>query len=110
VRRSLGHRLQAVLEAADRIDPRAVALHRLAPELRLRYDAWLRECEQAWRNAERQYGGRAEAFEASVDDRFNTPNMPRAVAKALRVADPPVLTDDMSEAECAEVYRAYAEW
>lgn len=100
---SLNSRLRAILDAAERIDPRAAKVHRLSPALRLRYDAWRAECEAIHARYERE-GGPAAAYEAMLAGTLVTPDPPRDVAKALGIVDAPQLPETMSETELAVIW------
>lgn len=100
---SISRRLQALLESAERIDPQATAVHRMAPATRLRYDNWRSECD---RITDEMGGGEA-LYAAYVESgEWPLPDPPRAVAAALGLYGGPVLTADTTLQEAAELYAA----
>ena len=104
---SLNRRLEAVLAAAERVNPQAAAVHRMAPATRLRFDNWRAQCDAI---TDEMGGG--EALYASYIDTgtWPLPDPPKAVAAALGIADAgPVLTEEMSVADLAEAWAAMIE-
>lgn len=104
-RMSLNRRLDALRSAAERIDPRALAVHRLSPALRLRYDLWRAECQRIHGKIERE-GGPGASYAAMIEGTLTMPAPPRAVADALGLKPGPVVPAGASEREVAEIYRA----
>lgn len=103
---SISRRLQALLEAAERVDPHAVAVHRMAPATRLRFDNWRERCDQITD----QLGGCGALYASYVDTgTWPLPDPPRAVAEALGFNAGPIVTDAMSLTEVAERYAAMIE-
>lgn len=102
---SISRRLDAIRDAAERIDPIALRIHRMPDALRMRYDLWRTECDRIQNEIEREHGSGA-SYAAYLEGTFVTPEPPREVAKALGLVVAPVLTDSMSLAEVAEVYLA----
>lgn len=101
---SINRRLEALREAAERIDPRALAVHRLSPALRLRYENWRAECQRLHSEAERE-GGPGASYAAMIEGTLTMPAPPRAVADALGLKPGPVVPAGASEREVAEIYR-----
>ena len=100
---SISRRLQALLESAERIDPRAAAVHKMKPAIRLRYDHWRSECDRLTADM----GDPGALYASYVDTgEWPLPAPPRAVAEALGLDAGPILTDDMSVADVAELYAA----
>lgn len=105
---SLSRRLDAIRNAAERIDPQASRVFRMPPALRMRYDLWRAECDRMHDEIERVHGPGA-SYVAYLDGTFATPDPPRAVAEALGVIDMPVLLESMSLVEVAATYAAMVE-
>ena len=103
---SLNRRLEAVLAAAERVDPVAARVYRLPPALRQRYDVWRAQCD---RLTEEMGGGEAVYRTYLESGEWPLPDPPRAVAEALGMNAGPVLLDTMSLAETAELYAAMCE-
>ena len=102
---SIGRRIAALLNAAERIDPRATRVYRLPPALRLKYDRWRADCEAMETDGEPDA-----AYRTYLDTgHSDAPPMPRDVADALGVAGAPVLTVDMSDAEVEDIWKAMVE-
>jgi len=98
---SLNRRLEAVLAAAERVNPQAAAVYRLPPGLRQRYDAWRAQCDAV----QSQYGEGGALYEAMLSGELVTPDPPRAVAEALGVADAgPIVTDAMTLQQVADLW------
>ena len=105
-RTSISRRLQALLEAAERVDPQAVAVHRMAPATRLRFDAWRTECD---RLTDEMGGGEA-LYRSYLDaDEWPLPPPPKAVAAALGLDARPIVTDDTDIHDLAEAWAAMIE-
>jgi hypothetical protein len=104
---SISRRLDAIRDAAERIDPQASRVFRMPPALRMRFDTWSAECARMHDEIEREHGPGA-SFAAYLDGTFVTPDPPRAVAAALGAADMPMLTVEMSAQEVAQIYSDYA--
>ena len=99
---SLNRRLEAVLAAAERVNPQAAAVYRLPPALRQRYDAWRTECDRA---AER-YPGES-LYQAILDGEYQTPQMPQMpqpLREALGMNAGAVLPATMSERAVADLW------
>lgn len=105
---SLNRRLEAIREAAQRIDPRASAVHHMQPATRLRYDNRRAECDAMLKEAG-QEGGPGAAYEAMIEGRLELPRPPRAVREALGIVDAPLIPRSASMADVAERYRQMAE-
>jgi hypothetical protein len=99
---SLNRRLQALLEAAEAHDPHAVRLHRLTPEARLQYDQWRRACDAEYARFDGDEPGAA--YEALLEGSLHLPEPPRAVAEALGLPEPIVLTDAMTTEDLARLW------
>ena len=101
---SISRRLQALFESAERIDPRAAAVHKMKPALRMRYDNWRSECDAITE----QMGGGEAVYRSYLDTgTWPLPDTPRAVAEALGIADAgPVLTADTTLQEAADAWAA----
>ena len=97
---SLNRRLEAILAAAERVDPVAARVYRLPPALRQRYDTWRAQCDAV----QAQYGDGAALYEAMLSGELVTPDPPRAVAEALGLNAGPIVTDTMSVQEAADLY------
>ena len=98
---SLNRRLEAVLAAAERVNPQAAAVYRLPPALRQRYDTWRTECD---RLTDEMGGGEA-LYAAYLEcGEWPLPDPPRAVAEALGLNAGPVLRDTMTLQEVATVW------
>lgn len=105
-RTSISRRLQALLEAAERVDPQAVAVHRMAPATRLRYDNWRSECD---RITDEMDGDEA-VYRSYLDTgTWPLPKPPQAVAAALGLDAPPIVTDDTDIHDLAEAWAAMIE-
>lgn len=106
-RTSISRRLQALLEAAERVDPQAVAVYRMKPATRLRFDNWRSECDRITD----EMGGGAALYAHYVDTaEWPLPDAPCSVAKALGVADAgPVLTTDTTLHEAADAWAVMIE-
>lgn len=102
---SLNRRLDALRSAAERIDPRVLAVHRLPPALRMSYDNWRRECDRVYADLERE-GGPGASYEALIEGTLALPEPPRPVADALGITRGPVVPAGASDSEVAEIYRA----
>ena len=102
---SLNRRLEAVLAAAERIDPRAVSVHRMEPALRMHHDLWRGECRRLIDDIKRESGPGA-AFAAMLDGTLATPPPPRVVAEALGLSDAPRIPAETSVTDVAEIYAA----
>lgn len=99
-RLSLNRRMMALLDRAERHDPHAVRIYRMPPAVRLAYDQWRARCEaEAAKHPEP-----GSLFEAYLSGTYRSPEAPRAVRDALAIEAPPVLTDDLSVADVAELY------
>lgn len=100
---SISRRLAALLESAERIDPQAAAVYRMKPATRIRHDNWRARCDRITD----ELGGGETLYAAYVDTgEWPLPDPPDAVAEALGLNARPVLTDDMSVANVAELYAA----
>ena len=97
---SLSRRLEAVLAAAERVNPQAAAVYRLSPALRVRYTAWRAECDRA---ADRYPDGSA-LYEAFLAGEYRTPQMPQPLREALHLQPEPVLPASMSERAVADLW------
>lgn len=102
----LGRRLQAVLEQAERINPHAARVHRMAPAVRASYDRWRRACDAEHERFADDDGG---AYAALLRGELVTPEPPRAVAIALQLKPAPVLPDSLTTSEIEAIYRAMLE-
>lgn len=100
---SLNRRLEAVLAAAEGIDPLAARIHRLPPALRQRYDAWRAECE-----AQCDYGNGG-AYERLLSGNLVLPDPPRAVAQAVGIERAPRLPGSMNLSDLSDLYRVMCE-
>lgn len=100
---SISRRLAALLESAERIDPQAAAVYRMAPATRLRFDNWRSECD---RITDAMGGG--EALYAHYVDTGEWPLLdpPGEVAEALGLDVGPVLTADTTLQEAADAWAA----
>lgn len=101
---SLNRRLQAVLEAAEAVDPHAVKLHRMAPATRAQYDRWRRCCDAEYARFAGQPDGAA--FEALLAGTLHLPEPPRCVAEALGLPEPIVLHEDLTSGELEALWSA----
>lgn len=102
-----GARLRAVLEAAETIDPYAARVHRMTPAVRLQFDRWQRACDaEHARFAGDEPGA---VFAALLEGALHLPEPPRAVADALQLKPPPVLSDSLTLGELEAIYRAMIE-
>lgn len=99
---SLSRRLEAVLAAAERVNPQAAAVYRLSPALRVRYTAWRAECDRA---ADRYPEGGA-LYEAMLSGEYQTPQMPQPLRDALGMNAGAVLPATMSERAVADLWAA----
>ena len=106
---SLSRRLAALLEAAEQIDPRATAVHRLPPALRMRYEFWRTECDAIHNRYEREDGPGAAYAAYLATGESVTPPMPRAVATALGLDDAPTIPADASAADVAAIWSRMVE-
>lgn len=99
---SLNRRLQALLEAAEAIDPHAFKMHRLTPAVRAQFDQW-RRCVDA---EFARFAGEPEgaAYAALLQGELHLPPPPRAVAEALGLPEPVALTDDMTTEDLARLW------
>lgn len=104
MRVSLNRRLEAIRDAAQRIDPRAAAVHEMQPATRLRYDNWRAECDAMLKGAGRE-GGPGAAYEAMIEGRLELPLPPRAVREALAIEDAPMIPHDASASDVAALWR-----
>jgi hypothetical protein len=102
---SLNRRLQTILEQAERIDPGAARVHRMAPAVRRQHEAWRAECDAMHERFTRE-GGPGAAYAALLAGEFVTPEPPRAVAGALQIPAVPVLHEGMT---CEELTRMWAD-
>lgn len=102
----LGRRLQAVLEQAERINPHAARLHRMAPAVRASYDRWRRACDAEHERFADDHGG---AYAARLRGELVTPEPSRAVSDALQLKPAPLLPDSLTLGEVAAIYRAMSE-
>ncbi|MEO9623175.1 MAG: hypothetical protein ABJF09_08975 [Qipengyuania citrea] len=103
---SLNRRLEAVLAAAERVDPVAARVYRLPPALRQRYDVWRAQCDRLTD----ELGGGEALYAAYLESgEWPLPDPPHAVAEALGLDGGPIVTDTMSLAETAELYAAMCE-
>lgn len=102
---SLNRRLEAVLAAAERVDPVAARVMRLPPALRQRYDAWRAQCDAIMA----EYGEGAALYEGMLSGELVTPDPPRAIAEALGLNAGPLLLDTMSVRELADIYASLIE-
>lgn len=96
---SLSRRLEAVLAAAERVNPQAAAVYRLPPALRVRYTAWRAECERA----AGRYPGES-LYQAILDGEYRTPAMPQPLREALGMNAGAVLPATMSERAVADLW------
>lgn len=104
---SLNRRLEAILAAADRIDPVAARVHRLPPALRQRYDVWRAQCDRLTDGM----GGGAALYEAYLESgEWPLPDPPRAVAEALGLNGGPIVTDAMSVQQAADLWAEMVEF
>lgn len=101
MRLSLNRRLEAIREAAARIDPVAAAVYRMQPATRLRHDLWRSECN---RIVDEMGGGEALYAHYLDTGEWPLPDPPRSVRDALSIEDAPTIPHDMSAADVAEVY------
>lgn len=98
---SLNRRLEAVLAAAERVNPQAAAVYRMAPATRLRFDAWRTECDRITDAA----GGGEALYTAYLESgEWPLPDPPRAVAQALGLDAGPVLLDTMTVQQVADLW------
>ena len=97
---SLNRRLEAVLAAAERVNPQAAAVYRLPPALRQRYDAWRAQCDAV----QSQYGEGGALYEAMLSGELVTPDPPRAVAEALGLNAGPLLLETTTLQEVADLW------
>tara|TARA_R100001129_G_scaffold184676_1_gene170209 strand:- start:615 stop:941 length:327 start_codon:yes stop_codon:yes gene_type:complete len=103
---SIARRLQAILEAAERVDPQAARVHRMTPALRARYEVWQQQCAAITDAA----GGPEAAFAAYLEcAEWGAPSPPADVTQALGLEAVPVLTDDMSDTKIADLWRVMCE-
>lgn len=102
----LGRRLQAVLEQAERINPHAARVHRMAPAVRASYDRWQSACAAEYAAFADDDGG---AYAAMLEGALVLPEPPRAVADALQLKPAPVLPDTLTLGEIEAIYRAMIE-
>lgn len=102
-RTSISRRLQALLESAARIDPQAVAVHKMKPATRLRYDNWRAQCDAI---TDELGGGEAVYRTYLESGEWPLPDAPRAVADALGMNAGPVLLDTMTLQEAADAWAA----
>ena len=103
---SIARRLAAILEAAERVDPQAARVHRMKPAVRARYETWCSECARITDDA----GGPEAAFAAYLESgEWGTPAPPADVTQALGLEAVPVLSDDMSDTEIADLWRVMCE-
>lgn len=98
---SLNRRLEAVLAAAERVNPQAAAVYRLPPALRQRYEAWRTECD---RLTDEMGGGEALYAAYLESGEWPLPDPPRAVAEALGMNTGPVLLDTMTLQQAADLW------
>lgn len=98
---SLSRRLAALLEAAEQIDPRATAVHRMPPATRLRYELWRVECDAVH---ERYAPGELYAAYLDTSEWPETPEPHPDVASALGMTDPPHIPADATTEEVASMY------
>ena len=103
---SLNRRLEAVLAAAERVNPQAAAVYRLPPALRQRYEAWRAQCDAITA----EYGEGAALYEAMLSGELVTPDPPRAVAEALGLNAGPIVTDTMSVQQAADLWARMVEF
>lgn len=94
-----------MIEAAQHIDPQAVAVHRLSPALRRSYDSWRAENAAIHARFEATEGLGA-VYARLMDGEDVTLPMPSDVAAALNVPAMPIFTADMT---LGELERRYAE-
>lgn len=104
---SLNRRLEAIRDAAQRIDPRAAAVHHMRPATRLRYDNWRAECDAMLKEAASE-GGPGAAYEAMIEGRLELPCPPRAVREALAIEDGPTIPHGASPSDIAALWRTMA--
>ena len=105
---SLNLRLAAIRDAAQRIDPRAAAVHHMQPATRLRYENWRAECDAMMAQAERK-GGPGASYAAMIEGRLDLPRAPRAVREALGIEDAPHIPHDASPSDVEAMWRRMAE-
>ncbi|MBO6768315.1 MAG: hypothetical protein JJ901_08435 [Erythrobacter sp.] len=102
---SFNRRLEAVLAAAERVNPQAAAVYRLPPALRQRYDAWRTQCDAV----QSQYGEGGALYAAMLSGELVTPDPPRTVAEALGLNASPIVTDAMTLQQVADLYASMIE-
>lgn len=103
---SLNRRLEAVLAAAERVDPQAAAVYRMPPATRLRFDNWRERCD---RITDAMGGGEALYAHYVDTGTWPLPDPPKAVAETLGLDGGPIVTDTMSVRELAEIYTSMIE-
>jgi hypothetical protein len=99
---SLGRRLQGVLEQAERINPQAARVHRMAPAVRAQFDRWRAVCDSAHAPFAGDEPGAA--YAALLAGEFVTPEPPRAVADALQLPATPVLHESLTTDDLARMW------
>lgn len=103
---SFNRRLEAVLAAAERVNPFAARVYRMAPATRLRFDAWRTRCDRITA----QLGGGEALYTAYLESgEWPLPDPPRAVAEALGLNAGPIVTDTMTLRQAVELYAAMIE-
>lgn len=99
----LAARLVAILDAAERVDRMAARVYRLPPALAVRYENWQAECDRI--AAEQAFPGAMYAQYLEAGE-WPTPAPSRAVAEALRIERAPVLSEDMTERDAADLWNS----
>lgn len=98
---SLNRRLEAVLAAAERVNPQAAAVYRLPPALRQRYDVWRAQSDRLTE----EMGGCEALYAAYLESgAWPLPDPPRAVAEALGLNAGPLLLETTTLQEAADLW------
>lgn len=98
---SLTQRIAALRAKAEQIDPFAVAVHNMAPAMRMRFDNWQRENRRMIDDISERDGAGG-AYAAMIEREWCPLPMPEPIRSALGLPPDPVVTADMSAQQVAD--------
>lgn len=102
----LAARLTNLRDKLEAVDPRALAIHRMPFDLRLKYDKWRGQCIRHDVYLER---AGLNAYEQLISETDDSPSMPEAVRQYLGIEAEVELTVDMTLEQVADLYHEMTE-
>lgn len=104
-RKSLGSRLDRALDAILPPGSMARREYDLSPEMRGALDQWQQKQAAIISRLEKEHG--PDWIEKLLDGEVEFPPLPAALRNALNLPVPPVVTEDTTEVEAAEMWRVF---